>query len=93
MPTLKLIDGNAALGDYDVRTFVVPNRNEAARILRYDLQATADPAWSADILIEFAAGGNRIQRDNGLNAWFRVVYSAATNIPNPKALLHVHVPE
>jgi hypothetical protein len=82
MPTLLLIDkqtnGPAAGEPFSIPENVtahpVTDREGALRVLRADLQNTADPHWAGQIVIAFLQGNNEIEMPNGNDAVFRVEY-------------------
>jgi len=81
MPILLLIDSEDAMpkeGTFsvgpEVQTHVVSDRDGARRILKYDLDATSDPKWAAEILELFDSGENVIVKPNGIGHTFRVEY-------------------
>lgn len=83
MPVLRMIDGQRTAPESgafalspEIHTHVVSSREAARRILAYDFQQTADPKWAAEILETFDRGENTIERDNGIDGYFRVEYSA-----------------
>lgn len=73
MPILMLIDMAYSLNP-EIQTHTVSDRDGARRILAYDLQNTANREWSAEILAEFDAGQNVIEKPNGKGHYFRIEY-------------------
>ncbi len=69
MPHILLIDGPDEILQHSVT-----DRKGSRDVLAYDLQQTADPKWSADILAAFDAGENEITRPNGSHDTFTVQY-------------------
>lgn len=81
MPILRLIDtmNNAPTEgafriDPEQHIFSVVDREAAYRILKADLRATANRAWSDDILAAFKAGEDVITRPNGVGHSFTVQF-------------------
>lgn len=81
MPILRLIDtvdnapteGPFAIAP-DVHRHIVAGRVEAYQVLKADLRATANRAWSDDILAAFKAGEDVITRPNGVGHSFTVQF-------------------
>lgn len=82
MPTLSFVDGmRDASGTWtavhEIVDHQVSDRDAAFRVLKSDLQQTADRDWAAPILEKFQSGENLIVAANGPSGdFFAVKYQA-----------------